>query len=405
RSPEGARGRPSRSQSQERKRPEAGSRPRGPRSAFTRRSAATQQEITLPRHGGRAGEPCRAVPHEGCSQRPAPPSRPLAGSPHHSCPPWKGDGSRGAAAGPRVEDAGPKPPGEHGAEQAAPPHVLPPARQRGPCQPGAAGVRRQAHLQVHRGGQGHGEESGEEPLAPQNPVPGRAGHSSCPQTAALTSSAPTEPVPSSLGAQLPRDSAPGGCQNDAVENQIGEEGWEDGPGVPVGLEKDPRVSTGHRKPRTRLLGGGKGGAHLVAGGRGMESGAPSPPWQQGQRAPSLPAPQNQSKRREILCNLMLLLGAVRGAQSQESQECWAGQLNRLYRHAEAFLMLLKTWEPPQEEPWEPGCSPGSKERNTAVIFLAYQRLLQGKLRFFFYDLAKDLCNQGQGGGRDPPRGA
>ncbi|EOA99202.1 Thrombopoietin [Anas platyrhynchos] len=79
---------------------------------------------------------------------------------------------------------------------------------------------------------------------------------------------------------------------------------------------------------------------------------------------------NQSKRREILCNLMLLLGA-----------------------------------PPQEEPWEPGCSPGSKERNTAVIFLAYQRLLQGKLRFFFYDLAKDLCNQGQGGGRDPPRGA
>uniref|UniRef100_A0A493THZ7 Uncharacterized protein n=1 Tax=Anas platyrhynchos platyrhynchos TaxID=8840 RepID=A0A493THZ7_ANAPP len=322
RSPEGARGRPSRSQSQERKRPEAGSRPRGPRSAFTRRSAATQQEITLPRHGGRAGEPCRAVPHEGCSQRPAPPSRPLAGSPHHSCPPWKGDGSRGAAAGPRVEDAGPKPPGEHGAEQAAPPHVLPPARQRGPCQPGAAGVRRQAHLQVHRGGQGHGEES--------------------------------EPVPSSLGAQLPRDSAPGGCQNDAVENQIGEEGWEDGPGVPVGLEKDPR---------------------------------------------------NQSKRREILCNLMLLLGAVRGAQSQESQECWAGQLNRLYRHAEAFLMLLKTWEPPQEEPWEPGCSPGSKERNTAVIFLAYQRLLQGKLRFFFYDLAKDLCNQGQGGGRDPPRGA
>ncbi|XP_071898574.1 thrombopoietin [Anas platyrhynchos] len=114
---------------------------------------------------------------------------------------------------------------------------------------------------------------------------------------------------------------------------------------------------------------------------------------------------NQSKRREILCNLMLLLGAVRGAQSQESQECWAGQLNRLYRHAEAFLMLLKTWEPPQEEPWEPGCSPGSEERNTAVIFLAYQRLLQGKLRFFFYDLAKDLCNQGQGGGRDPPRGA
>lgn len=250
------------------------------------------------------------------------------------------------------------PPAAPFSPRAAPPHVLPPARQRGPCQPGAAGVRRQAHLQVHRGGQGHGEESGEEPLAPQNPVPGRAGHSSCPQTAALTSSAPTEPVPSSLGAQLPRDSAPGGCQNDAVENQIGEEGWEDGPGVPVGLEKDPRVSTGHRKPRTRLLGGGKGGAHLVAGGRGMESGAPSPPWQQGQRAPSLPAPQNQSKRREILCNLMLLLGAVRGAQSQESQECWAGQLNRLYRHAEAFLMLLKTWEVRAHPPGTGGAAGG-----------------------------------------------
>lgn len=59
--------------------------------------------------------------------------------------------------------------------------------------------------------------------------------------------------------------------------------------------------------------------------------------------------------------------------------------------------------PPQEEPWEPGCSAGSKELNTAVIFLAYQRLLQGKLRFFFHDLAKDLCDRGQGGGRDPPQ--
>ncbi|NWZ20475.1 TPO protein, partial [Asarcornis scutulata] len=50
------------------------------------------------------------------------------------------------------------------------------------------------------------------------------------------------------------------------------------------------------------------------------------------------------------------------------------------------------FSPPQEEPWEPGCSAGSKELNTAVIFLAYQRLLQGKLRFFFHDLAKDLCD-------------
>lgn len=68
--------------------------------------------------------------------------------------------------------------------RAAPPHVLPPARQRGPWQPGAAGVRQQAHPQVHRGGQGHGEESGEEPLVPQNPVPGRAGRSSRPLPAA-----------------------------------------------------------------------------------------------------------------------------------------------------------------------------------------------------------------------------
>ncbi|XP_047915522.2 thrombopoietin isoform X2 [Anser cygnoides] len=238
RSPEGARGRPSRSQSQERKRPEAGSRPRGPWSVFTRRTA--------------------------------------------------------------------------------PPHILPPARQRGPCQPRAAGLRHQAHPEVHWGGQGHGEES--------------------------------EPVPSSVYAQLPRGAAPGGHQNHAVENQIGEEGWEDGPGVPVGLEQDPR---------------------------------------------------NETKQREILCDLALLVGAVKGAQSQESQECWAGQLKQLYRHAEFFLRLLQTWE---EEPWEPGCSPGSKEINTAVIFLAYQRLLQGKLRFFFHDLAKDLCDRGQGGGRDPPAG-
>ncbi|XP_047915523.2 thrombopoietin isoform X3 [Anser cygnoides] len=110
---------------------------------------------------------------------------------------------------------------------------------------------------------------------------------------------------------------------------------------------------------------------------------------------------NETKQREILCDLALLVGAVKGAQSQESQECWAGQLKQLYRHAEFFLRLLQTWE---EEPWEPGCSPGSKEINTAVIFLAYQRLLQGKLRFFFHDLAKDLCDRGQGGGRDPPAG-
>ena len=36
------------------------------------------------------------------------------------------------------------------------------------------------------------------------------------------------------------------------------------------------------------------------------------------------------------------------------------------------------------------------------IFLTYRQLVQGKLRFFFHDLAKDSCEHGQGGGRDPP---
>ncbi|XP_035190594.1 thrombopoietin [Oxyura jamaicensis] len=122
------------------------------------------------------------------------------------------------------------------------------------------------------------------------------------------------------------------------------------------------------------------------------------------KLPQWKTKSNDTKRREILCNLALLVGAVRGARSQESQECWARQLSQLYRHAEFFLRLLQTWEAPQEEPWEPGCSPGSKEINTAVIFLAYQRLLQGKLHFFFHDLAKDSCDRGQGAGRDPSRG-
>lgn len=34
------------------------------------------------------------------------------------------------------------------------------------------------------------------------------------------------------------------------------------------------------------------------------------------------------------------------------------------------------------------------------IFLTYRQLVQGKLRFFFHDLAKDLCKQGQAGGTD-----
>ncbi|NXK57070.1 TPO protein, partial [Chauna torquata] len=101
---------------------------------------------------------------------------------------------------------------------------------------------------------------------------------------------------------------------------------------------------------------------------------------------------NETKRREIVCDLALLVAAVTGAQSQVSQECGAGQLSQLYRHANSFLLLLQTfgWE---EGPWEPGCSPRSIERiRVAGIFLTYRQLVQGKLRFFFHDLAKDSCD-------------
>ncbi|XP_051482469.1 thrombopoietin [Apus apus] len=109
---------------------------------------------------------------------------------------------------------------------------------------------------------------------------------------------------------------------------------------------------------------------------------------------------NETKRREILCDLALLVGAVAGAQGQVTQECGARQLSQLYRHANSFLLLLQTfsWE---AGPWEPGCSPRSMERTQITgIFLTYRLLVQGKLRFFFHDLAKDLCQQGQGGVRD-----
>lgn len=58
------------------------------------------------------------------------------------------------------------------------------------------------------------------------------------------------------------------------------------------------------------------------------------------------APQDEIKWREILCNLVLLVGAVTEAQGQVSQECGAGQLSQLYRHANSFLLLLQTfgWE-------------------------------------------------------------
>ncbi|NWW94363.1 TPO protein, partial [Rhynochetos jubatus] len=100
---------------------------------------------------------------------------------------------------------------------------------------------------------------------------------------------------------------------------------------------------------------------------------------------------NETKRREILCDLALLVGAVAGAQGQVTQDCGARQLNQLYRHANSFLLLLQTfgWEAGS---WEPGCSPRStEETHVTSIFLTYRQLVQGKLRFFFHDLAKDLC--------------
>ncbi|NXX14717.1 TPO protein, partial [Podargus strigoides] len=103
------------------------------------------------------------------------------------------------------------------------------------------------------------------------------------------------------------------------------------------------------------------------------------------------AKSNETKRREILCDLALLVGTMTGAQDQVTQECGAQQLQQLYQHANSFLRLLQTfsWE---AGPWEPGCSPRSMEHTYITsIFLTYRQLVQGKLRFFFYDLAKDLC--------------
>ncbi|KAM7043982.1 thrombopoietin isoform 3-T3 [Acridotheres tristis] len=114
---------------------------------------------------------------------------------------------------------------------------------------------------------------------------------------------------------------------------------------------------------------------------------------------------NETKRREILCDLALLVGAATAAQGQVSNECGARHLNQLYRQANSFFLLLQTfsWE---EGHWEPSCSPHSMEQtHITSIFLTYRQLVQGKLSFFFYDLAKVLCKQGQGDSRDPPCGA
>ncbi|NXI38545.1 TPO protein, partial [Galbula dea] len=100
---------------------------------------------------------------------------------------------------------------------------------------------------------------------------------------------------------------------------------------------------------------------------------------------------NETKRQEILCDLALLVGAVVEAQGHVTQDCGARQLSQLYQRANSFFLLLQTfsWE---AEPGEPGCSPRTMEQSHVTsIFLTYRQLVQGKLRFFFHDLAKDLC--------------
>ncbi|NXJ75350.1 TPO protein, partial [Trogon melanurus] len=97
---------------------------------------------------------------------------------------------------------------------------------------------------------------------------------------------------------------------------------------------------------------------------------------------------NETMRQEIVCDLALLVHAVVGAQGEVTQECGAKQLSQLYRHANFFLQTF-SWE---TGPQEPGCSPRSMEQTYVTsIFLTYQKLLQGKLHFFFRNLAKDLC--------------
>ncbi|NXN98220.1 TPO protein, partial [Rhinopomastus cyanomelas] len=100
---------------------------------------------------------------------------------------------------------------------------------------------------------------------------------------------------------------------------------------------------------------------------------------------------NETKRQEILCDLAMLVGAVVEAQGQVTQECGARQLSQLYRQANSFFLFLQTFSL-EEGPWPPGCSLRTMEQtHVPSIFLTYRQLVQGKLRFFFHEMAKDLC--------------
>ncbi|NWX93759.1 TPO protein, partial [Nothoprocta ornata] len=104
------------------------------------------------------------------------------------------------------------------------------------------------------------------------------------------------------------------------------------------------------------------------------------------------AKTNETKRREIVCELALVAGAAAGAGAQVTQECAGRQLRQLRRHAGSFLLLLQTFGWQVGGPQEPGCSPRSVQHaQLAGVFLTYRQLVQGKLRFFFHDLAKDTC--------------
>ncbi|XP_006138590.2 thrombopoietin [Pelodiscus sinensis] len=111
---------------------------------------------------------------------------------------------------------------------------------------------------------------------------------------------------------------------------------------------------------------------------------------------------NETKRQEIVCHLALLVDAVTAAQDQVKQECAAALLGQLYKKANSFLLLLQTFSW-QVSAWQPDCaSRTTPQSHPSVIFLVYRQLVQGKLRFFFHDLAKDFCQEGsQGSARAP----